>query len=268
MKIGSRTFLFVFALMFATGSIYPTVFRIRPQREVVREAAVVVLASVIEIRGDASAQIAHFSIIEVLKGELKDKYMEMPFQERNDGTNKIVVKYDLGAQYLFFLPKEPNTYIPNYLKIEDKTTIDNMRRFVVIAETSDKDKWRDLYWEIFQSGEFRFFIEAFNELLKLDYDKTSLEKGVLNQWKQLSNQEYNREYLIKPIIALKSKAAIPYLTDWARHGVHQTFRMDAMKALIDLRAERLKELFKEISETDPDPMVRKTAFENLAKVSN
>jgi hypothetical protein len=100
------------------------------------------------------------------------------------------------------------------------------------------------------------------------WNKNALEKGLLDQWKQLSNEEYNRNWLIKPIIALKSKAAIPYLTDWARHGAHPLFRTDAMKALINLRAEGLKELFKEISEADPDAMVRETAFENLAKVSN
>lgn len=268
MTVGSRSPLFVFALMFTLGSIYPTDIVKRSQREIVRDAAVVVLASVSEIRRDASGQIARFSVVEVLKGELKDKYMEMPFQERNDGVNKIVVKYDLGSQYVFFLPSKPNTYIPNYLKIEDKTTIDNIRRFVVMAKTADSDKWRDLYWEIFQSGEFRFFIEAYDELLKLDYDKIALEKGLISEWKRLSNQEYKRVWLIKPIIALRSKAAIPYLTDWARHGAHPTIRMDAMKALIDLEAEGLKNLFKDISEGDPDSMVRKTALENLAKVLN
>jgi hypothetical protein len=148
-----------------------------------------------------------------------------------------------------------------------KVTIENIRRFVAIAETDDMEKWRTPCFEIFQSGEFRFFMEAYEALVSLRADKQMLEKGLLDEWARLSGEEWNRTYLIGPLVGLKSRAAIIPLKEMALHGKSWNFRIDAMKALIDLKVENLDSLFLDISRTDSDEIVRGRAFQNLAKVT-
>jgi HEAT repeat protein len=264
--------LLLFIVVISTCAVvYPRTYVEIPRREIVRGSDVVAVAAVAAINGKVGKRIAHFAIRETLKGVMKDKYLDVPFIEKAEGPCSGKVSYNLDSEYVLFLREKANKNgyeYPGSIRADNKTTIQNIRRFVRIAETADMDKWQAPYLEIFQSGEFDFFMEAYKALRNLNFnDRTILEQGILNQWNHLADSEWQRTYLLEPLVELKSKAAIPYLTEWAKHGASWNFRIDAMKTLIDLQADGLKDLFIEISRTDPDPAVQRAAYSNIAKLS-
>ncbi len=265
-----KAHLLALALVICCGEIYPCSYLEIPRREIVRSSAVVALAKVTAVNGQVGQRVAHFTIGEILKGTLAKTFLDVPFIEKAEGPCGGTVNYDLGSEYILFLTRKANSDefgYPGYLRVSGTMTVENMRRFVTIAETDDMGKWRTPYLEIFQSGEYEFFMEAYKALINLGADKHILEKGLLDEWTRLSGEEWKRTYLVGPLVDLKSRAAIVPLKEMAQHGSSWNFRIDAMKALIALEAENLQSLFLEISRTDKDASVRRAAFENIGMVT-
>jgi len=85
-----------------------------------------------------------------------------------------------------------------------------------------------------------------------DTDKSILEKALLDQWERFSEEKWKRGELIKPLVELKSQAAIPFLIEIASDSDFRWFRRQAMEALIVLKTDRLDEFLLEIYPIIPD----------------